>query len=182
VRVLPGYLGDEKVAEATLAEIAALSDAKIAAIVDEAVARTYGLGAASRDYIVALLDANRDQLKTSTSWARLMSRTEPRVRLSPEAAGAIAQAVLDRYRAAGRTPQDWVDASLKNVIVLWEKPELVPAMRALLLQAVTHRLAGQDRELELAPEQLDVLEPLMNFVYMEVDPAAAIAARIGHHK
>jgi hypothetical protein len=182
VRVLPGYLGDEKVADATLAQIMALSDAQIAAIVDEAEARTYGLGAASRDYIVALLDANRDQLKTSTSWARLKARSHPRVRLSPEAAGAIAQAVLDRYRGAGQTPQDWVDASLKNVIVLWEKPQLKPTMRSVLAQAVCNRMAGQDRAIVLRPEQLDVLEALMNFVYMEVDPAAAIAARIGHHK
>ena len=56
------------------------------------------------------------------------------------------------------------------------------AMRALLAQAVANRLAGKDRAIELRPEQLDVLEALMNFVYMEVDPAAAIAARIGHHK
>jgi hypothetical protein len=182
VRVLPGYLGDEKVADATLAEITALSDENIAALVDEAVARTYGLGAASRDYIVALLDANRDQLKTSTSWARLKARSQPRVRLSPEAAGALAQAVLDRYRDAGKTPDAWVEASLKNVIVLWERPELKPIMRGMLEEAVRNRMAGKDREIELRPEQLDVLEALMNFVYMEVDPAVAIAARIGHHK
>ena len=182
VRVLPGYLADGKVADATLADITALSDEKISGIVDEAVARTYGLGAASRDYIVALLKANRDQLRTSTSWARLKAGAKPRVRLSPEVAGAIAQAVLDRHRAAGKTPQAWIDASLKNVIVLWEKPQLKPAMQALLDQAVQNRMAGKDREIELRPEQLDVLEALMNFVYMEVDPAVAIAARIGHHQ
>ena len=86
------------------------------------------------------------------------------------------------HRAAGKTPQAWIDASLKNVIVLWEKPQLKPAMQALLDQAVQNRMAGKDREIELRPEQLDVLEALMNFVYMEVDPAVAIAARIGHHQ
>lgn len=152
--------------EKTRAQIAALSDRAIAQLVDGALAQTSGYGVESREYLVAILCRNRDALRRSDA---LAPRAAPHLRLNAAQAAALADAAQ-----AG-------DASLRDVVYLWNHPELEAPTRALLDRLVADRRAGRSGAVELPPEQLELLPVLMNLVYVRLSARRAIESGLGYY-
>jgi hypothetical protein len=164
-------------AKRTVAEIGGMDDAAIRKLVDEALAGAGGFGKDSRDYLSAVLTGNRDQLRAGALNA---GPGGPHVVLSPKAADILADAVLrDKTRAPGSEEQ--LDEALRDVVYLWTHPELRGLTKDVLRRAAANRRSGRSEQIELPPERLDLLQPLMNFIYVKVSPAEAIAGGIGYY-
>jgi hypothetical protein len=159
-----------------LEDVRRLDDASIRGLVDAAIASVGGYGAASREYLSSVLIANRDALRSAD--ALRAGAGGPRVRLSPEAADALADAVL---RGAPDDADRAIDESLRDVVLLWTHPELAAPTKELLKRIVADRRAGRRAAVELGPDRLDLLPVLINFVYAKVTPSAAIAGGIGYY-
>ncbi|MFI5346348.1 MAG: hypothetical protein ACHQ51_08235 [Elusimicrobiota bacterium] len=164
-------------AKRTVAEIGALDDITIRKLVDEALKSAGGFGKDSRGYLTAVLTGNRDLLRAGALNA---VPGGPRVTLSPKASEILADAVLkDTTRAPGTEEQ--LDEALRDVVYLWTHPELRGLTKDVLRRAVANRRSGRSEKIELPPERLDLLQPLMNFIYVKVSPAEAIAGGIGYY-
>lgn len=161
---------DRAAAAKARAEITALSDRQIRRLVDAALSRSAGFGAEARDYFARVLIRNRDDLRRPEA---LGAADGLRVRLSVEQASALAEAAL-------AAPEEGGD-DLKDVVYLWDKPELVAPTRALLTRLVADKRAGRPQAVELPPEQLALLPVLMNLVYVRLTPERAIRAGIGYY-
>jgi hypothetical protein len=152
------------------AEILALSDADIKKLVDSALSRSGGFGAEAREYFTSVLIRNRNALKDPRA---LTADDGLRVRLSLEQASALADAAL-------AAPEDGGD-DLKDVVYLWDKPQLVAPTRELLTRLVADKRAGRPQAVELSAEQLALLPVLMNLVYVRLSPDRAIRSGIGYY-
>ena len=158
-----------------VAEIAALDDAAVRRLAAESLAGTDGFGAGAADYLGRVLIENRDALRRGA-----LGEGAGGFRLSADAADALADAVLaDKTRPIGSAEQ--LDAALDGVVSLWTHPELKEPTRDILRRAVDNRLAGRREAVEPPAGRMDLLQPLMNFIYMKVSPEAAIAGGIGYY-
>lgn len=165
-----------------VADILALSDADIAAFVDSAIADMSGFGAEAAPYLKAVLIENRESLRRRDPFTGLASGLDPPLRLDAAVAGALAEGVLQGRRPADAEVPALVDAVLKELISLWDKPALVSPTKALLERVVRARLAGRDEAVETVDGGPEMFKVLTNFAYMRLEPGAAMAAGLGYHR
>jgi hypothetical protein len=165
-----------------VSDILALSDADIAAFVDAAIADMSGFGAESAPYLKAVLMENRESLRRRDPFIGLASGLDPPLRLDAAVAAALADGVLQGRRPADAEVPALVDAALKELISLWDKPAQVEPTRALLERVVRARLAGRDEAVDAIAGGPEMLKVLTNFAYMRLEPAAAMAAGTGYHR
>jgi hypothetical protein len=168
------------VVKEAVAAITTLDDAQIQTLVDEALAAEAGFGVFSRDYLAGVLIYNRDLLKRGDAFDAALSGEKPSLRLSPEAAAALADAVLQGRKDPAQVGSQ-IDAALKDVIYLWDHPQLSAPMKDLLEKLVRRRLAGDESPLELDADSLSLLPALTNFVYAKIEPAVAMRSGLGYY-
>ena len=161
-----------------VADILALSDAEISTFVDSAIADMSGFGAESAPYLKAVLIENRDSLRRRDPFIGLASSAfDRRCGSMPVVAGALADGVLQG--GVRPTPRSaLVDAALKELISLWDKPAQVEPARALFERIVRARLADATWP-STRSRAVPRCKVPTNFIYMRVEPAAAMAAERG---
>lgn len=165
-----------------VADILALSDGEISALVDAAIADMAGFGAESAPYLKSVLIQNRESLRRRDPFLGLASGLDPPLRLDAAVAAALAVGVLQGRRPADAEIPAMVDATMKELISLWDKPAQVEPTRALLERLVRARLAGRAEAVESVPGGPEMLKILTNFAYMRLEPSAAMAAGTGYHR
>jgi len=165
-----------------VADILALSDARISALVDAAIADMSGFGAESAPYLKSVLIQNRESLRRNNPFLALASGLDPPLRLDAAVAGALAEGVLRGRRPADAEIPALVEAALAELISLWDKPDQVEPTRALLEKVVRARLAGRDEAVERLPGGPEMLKVLTNLAYMRLEPSSAMAAGAGYHR
>lgn len=165
-----------------VADILALSDGEISAFVDAAIADMSGFGAESAPYLKSVLIQNREALRRRDPFLALASGLDPPLRLDAAVAAALADGVLQGRRPADSEIPAMVDATMKELISLWDKPAQVEPTRALLERLVRARLAGRAEAVETVTGGPEMLKILTNFAYMRLEPSAAMAAGTGYHR
>lgn len=165
-----------------VADVLALSDLAISALVDSAIATMSGFGAESAPYLKSILIQNRESLRRRDPFLGLASGLDPPLRLDAAVAAALADGVLQGRRPADAEIPALVDATMTGLISLWDKPAHVEPTRALLERLVRARLAGRDEAVETVPGGPEMLKILTNFAYMRLEPSAAMAAGTGYHR
>lgn len=165
---------------AARAEVAALTDERVASLVDEALVHAGPMGPPAREFLIGVLKQNRDELKARDPFTGLYGRAPPRVSVGPRQAAALADAVL-AAAAPGESHAAAARRLLGELVFVQTHPELLEPAARLLERAVADRVAG--RAAALVPDEpgTTLLPVLMNFVYMRVPPEAAIAAGVGYH-